>query len=98
MYADRYKVFVHLYDDAGQLIAQTDSEPGGALRPTHTWQPGETVIDRYGVLLPEEAEPGHYTLAVGLYDVADPTNRLNVVLDGVPSGDSLDLEQVELVR
>jgi hypothetical protein len=95
---NRYKVFVHLYDEAGQLVAQTDSEPGGALRPTDTWLPGETVIDRYGVLIPLEVDPGSYTLAVGLYDVADPSSRLVVTLEGAPVGDKLDVTRIELVR
>jgi hypothetical protein len=95
---NRYKVFVHLYDGDGQLVAQTDSEPGGALRPTDTWLPGETVIDRYGVLIPLEVDPGSYTLAVGLYDVADPSSRLVVTLEGAPVGDKLDVTRIELVR
>ena len=96
--SSRYKVFVHLYDDSGQLVAQTDSEPGGALRPTDTWLPDETVIDRYGVVIPPDADAGRYILAVGLYDVAEPSNRLNVVLDGAAVGDRLDLDRSELVR
>jgi mannosyltransferase len=90
----RFKVFVHLYDEAGELIAQTDSEPGATLRPTDTWVPGEQVTDRYGVLVPPEAPAGTYALAVGLYPLADPDDRLPATLDGAPAGDRLNLAQI----
>ena len=92
----RYKVFVHLYDSQGALVAQTDSEPGATLRPTNTWAPGETVVDRYGVLLPDETPPGLYTLSVGLYDIADPQARLPVTQEGVSVGDRLILSLVQV--
>jgi hypothetical protein len=88
---ERYKVFVHLYAPSGRLAAQTDSEPGATLRPTNTWSPGEQIIDRYGVMIPTETPPGEYVLAVGLYPVDDPLDRLPVSLDGVLVGDRLDL-------
>jgi hypothetical protein len=90
-------VFVHVYDAAGRLVAQTDSEPGAALRPTHTWSPGERVVDRYGVVMPPETAPGDYVLAIGLYPVADPNDRLPVVRDGVAVGDRLDLASLLVV-
>ncbi len=64
----RYKVFVHLLDGDGRVVAQTDAEPVGDLHPTSTWVPGERVTDRYGVLLPPDLPPGRYTVAVGMYD------------------------------
>jgi hypothetical protein len=90
----RYKVFVHLYDLRGNIVAQTDSEPGGALRPTDTWSLGEQIVDRYGVLVPQEAEEGQLTVAVGLYEIGDPTKRLIVMREENSMGDRLDLAQV----
>jgi 4-amino-4-deoxy-L-arabinose transferase-like glycosyltransferase len=82
------KVFVHLLNVEGQLVAQRDSEPVGGLRPTSTWRPGEPIVDRYGVLLPEDLPAGEYTLAVGLYH-PDTANRLPVTGDTqAPPGDS----------
>lgn len=73
----RYKVFVHLYADPdAPPPAQHDSEPGGGLAPTLDWTPGQTIIDRHGVLLPPDLPPGDYTLAVGLYEADDPGARL----------------------
>ena len=74
----RYKVFLHLLDKTGQVVAQRDSEPGGNLALTTTWQPGQTIIDNHGILLPVTAPPGDYRLMLGLYDFTDPAARLPV--------------------
>lgn len=85
----RYKVFLHLLAENGQLVAQRDSEPGGALKPTTIWQPGETINDNHGLLIPPDLPPGSYTLILGLYDLADPNARLPIhtqtgALDALP--------------
>jgi 4-amino-4-deoxy-L-arabinose transferase-like glycosyltransferase len=64
----RYKVFMQLLDSYDQVVAQRDSEPVGDSRPTTTWDPGETVLDNHGVLLPPGTPPGDYRRIVGLYD------------------------------
>ena len=76
--AARYKVFLHLVDENGNLAAQRDSEPGSNLKPTTIWPPGETITDNHGLLIPADLPPGEYTLLLGLYDVADPGARLEV--------------------
>jgi hypothetical protein len=63
-----YTVFVHLLDEGGQVRAQRDGVPLGGYRPTTTWEPGELLADRYGLLLPADLPPGEYALAVGMYD------------------------------
>lgn len=61
------KVFVHLYDAGGNLIAQHDSIPALGSRPLSTWQPRETIVDRHGLAVPDRAlRP--LALRVGLYD------------------------------
>jgi uncharacterized membrane protein len=74
----RYKVFLHLVDDQGQIIAQRDSEPGGSLALTTTWQPGETIVDNHGLLVPLSVPDGQYTLLMGLYELGSPSDRLAV--------------------
>ena len=59
---------------------------------TCLWTPGQPVQDNHGLLLPPEAAPGVYQLAVGLYDAEG--NRLPVTLDGAPVGDRLVLAEV----
>ncbi|RME49151.1 MAG: phospholipid carrier-dependent glycosyltransferase [Chloroflexi bacterium] len=63
------KVFVHLYDEAGHLVAQHDALPVNDTRPPTSWQSGETLVDRHGLAL-SEGSAGPLRLAVGLYDPA----------------------------
>jgi hypothetical protein len=82
---NRYKVFLHLLDDNGNLVSQRDSEPGGGLALTTTWQPGAVVLDNHGLLLPSDLPPGSYRLLLGLYDLANPANRLPIL---TPTGET----------
>lgn len=86
----RYKVFVHLVDEHGDIIAQHDAEPD-PVRPTNIWQANEQVTDNHGLLIPANAAPGLYQIAVGLYPIEDPLARLPLILDGTPAGDMLPL-------
>ncbi len=61
-------MFVHLLNANNEKLAQRDGQPVQWMRPTSTWQPGEEIIDRYGLLLPADLPVGSYTIAVGLYD------------------------------
>ena len=66
----RYTVFVHVVDGRDYLWGQRDSEPVGGGRPTTSWRPGETVLDRQGVPILAGTPPGEYMLELGLYDGA----------------------------
>jgi hypothetical protein len=63
-----YKVFVHLYDETGQLRTQVDDFPLHGDAPTESWLPGEVLIDRYTLHLPADLPAATYRLAVGMYD------------------------------
>ncbi len=91
----RYKVFVHLVDAAGVIVAQRDSEPGGGARLTTGWAPGEGVTDLYGLLIPPDTPPGDHVLRVGMYAL-DGGERLPVTLDGQPIGDAIDLMRLHV--
>ncbi|MCL4296464.1 MAG: glycosyltransferase family 39 protein [Anaerolineae bacterium] len=65
-----YTVFVQLLNDAGQVVAQVDSQPLAGAAPTTTWLPGEIVTDPYTLTLPGDLPPGGYRLISGLYDAA----------------------------
>jgi hypothetical protein len=87
----RYKVFVHLYADVNAPpVAQTDSEPGGGLALTTTWEPGRAVPDNHGLFLPPDLPSGPYRLMAGLYDL-ETGERLPVTVGDTISGDRLDL-------
>lgn len=76
--AERYKVFLHLVDENGGIVAQRDSEPGGGLALTTTWRPGEEVVDNHGVLVPLGTAAGEYRLLMGLYEVSEAGTRLGI--------------------
>ncbi len=93
--AERYKVFVHLLDAGGRVVGQRDAEPGGGLRLTTTWQPGEQVADNYGVPVPPGTPPGEYRLEIGMYRLEDGA-RLPASRDGAPLGDHLLLDPIRV--
>ena len=63
-----YRVFVHLVDAAGNIVAQSDAAPAGWARPTTGWLPGEYVLDTHTLTLPATLPAGPLSLRVGLYD------------------------------
>ena len=68
--------FVHLLDESGAIIAQVDRWPAGI--PSNIWAEGQVLIDDYELEIPFEIRPGHYQLAVGLYD-ANSGRRFSVI-------------------
>jgi hypothetical protein len=72
-----YTVFVQLLDEAGQVRAQHDGQPGDGMLITTTWAPGEYVRDRHRLVLPNDLPSGDYRLIVGMY-LPDSGERLAV--------------------
>jgi hypothetical protein len=62
-----YTVFVHVLDSNGQLVAQSDLQPGGGYAPTRSWPIGRPITDRHGVVLPPTLAAGEYQIVIGLY-------------------------------
>jgi len=67
--AARYKVFLHVLDGDNHIVGQRDAEPGGGVRLTTLWQPGEVVADHYGLPIHPATPPGEYRIEVGMYDL-----------------------------
>lgn len=66
--------FVHLYDAAGNLVAQHDAPPAQGYVPWHLWQPEAVIVDRHLVQLPVPRQNAPaLTVAAGLYDPATGT-------------------------
>jgi hypothetical protein len=88
--AQMLKVFVHVMDADGQLVAQHDGIPALWTYSTDRWQVGETVVDFHPVLLETPLPAGSYTIQVGLY--TERSGRI-AVLDpsGELAGDSVTL-------
>jgi hypothetical protein len=72
---DDYTVFVHALA-GGDRVAQQDTRPCDGDCPTDTWQPGQIILDRHQLTLPQHQSSGDQSagagskpdrLAVGLY-------------------------------
>jgi hypothetical protein len=94
---ESYKVFVHLYDQEGNIVAQQDRVPGLGARPTTTWEKGEIVGDRILVPIDSAAPVGEYQLAIGLYDEETGGRLAAYTPDGTRlENDRVLLRQVEV--
>lgn len=87
---DNYKVFIHVLDENGQIVAQADRLPANGLAPTTRWQADDLIRDRYEIVLPAELPSGNYQLQVGLYTEANGRLPIN---DATAEGDALILHQ-----
>ncbi len=73
-----YKVFVHLSSlDDGAIVAQYDGMPRDWTYPTSWWDKDEIITDTI-TLDTSGLSPGHYEVAVGMYN-PDTLERLPVV-------------------
>ncbi len=61
-------IFVHLLDEAGNILAQQDSPPVQGTYPLPVWTPGFIIADEHRLTLPADVPSGPYHLAIGLYD------------------------------
>jgi len=73
-----YRVFIHLVDENGQIVAQSDGEPAAWTRPTTGWLPSEFILDTHNLSL-ENVPSGSYQLNIGMYD---PDTGVRLALDG----------------
>ncbi|MGD1992395.1 MAG: 6-pyruvoyl-tetrahydropterin synthase-related protein, partial [Anaerolineae bacterium] len=66
--AVNYGISLRLLDPAGETRLTFDTQPGYGFLPTSLWRPGEQVVDRYLLALPDDLPRGHgYQLEVVLY-------------------------------
>jgi len=63
-----YKIFVHLLDAGGAVVAQHDGDPAGGHTPATRWQPAELIADTHRLSLPEGLS-GTFELRAGMYEV-----------------------------
>jgi 4-amino-4-deoxy-L-arabinose transferase-like glycosyltransferase len=63
-----YRIFTHLVDAAGALVAQADHIAGADSYPMSLWRPGSLFLNRFEIRVPAGTAPGEYRLVVGLYD------------------------------
>jgi len=61
-------VFVHLVNQAGDLVAQHDGPPLYGHLPVSQWLPGDLVPDVHPITVPTDVVPGSHSLNVGIYE------------------------------
>lgn len=84
------KVFVHVVDAAGRMVAQRDQRPLDGFYPMSEWLPQQLVADAYRLSFPRVPPEEPYTVMVGIYE---PTTgeRYPVTVDGRTYGDAFTL-------
>ena len=83
-----YKVFVHLFDPATEVIvAQNDAMPRQNQYPTSWWAEGEVVSDEIAISV-KDLPQGHYRLALGVYDPQTMDRLAAVGPDGTSIADN----------
>jgi hypothetical protein len=74
-----YTVFIHIVDESGRILLQSDVMPVQNIYPTSLWSEGEYVVDPYRFQLPD----GAAALRIGLY-VQETGERLRLTGDYDP--------------
>lgn len=62
-----YTSYVHVMDEQGNLVAQSDHRPGGVYYPTSLWKRDELLLDTHTVALPRTGGATTYQLWTGMY-------------------------------
>lgn len=65
------KMFIHVVNEAGAVVAQRDLEPQEGKADTSKWQSGDAFQDVHGLPLPAGLLPGRYRVEIGIYNVGD---------------------------
>ena len=88
--AVEYTTFVHVVSAAGETVAQLDRPPFDGFGHTRLWRPGQRLVDRWKIPLPDDLSAGNYTLLIGMYTAE--SGRLQRTRDGaVVGGDAIEL-------
>jgi hypothetical protein len=87
-----YRVFVHLVDEEGALLVQSDAEPANWTRPTTGWLSGEYIVGTHKLSPPTGEFDGPFALRIGLYD---PVTQQRLTTS---TGDFLQLELGQINR
>lgn len=63
-----HRISVRLVDRAGEIMASADRRPVAWTSPTTDWTPGTFVLDRHGLLIPDDTAPGLHRIEIVFYD------------------------------
>lgn len=79
--AANYQVFVHLLDQSGAIVTQSDKLHPGDF-PTTRWPLDRLVTDPHLLILPPDLPAGEYHVLVGLYDRGTGIRNMLLNSDG----------------
>lgn len=85
-------VFAHLLSDPSTLLAQGDE----LAVMTHTVLPGDIFLQRHTIPIPADAPAGSYPLSVGVYARDGQSPPLQVMVDGQPQGERVELQSISI--
>ena len=77
-------IFVHLLDDAGNLLGQVDGAPYQNRYPTSAWRAGQIIEDRRGLSEAVADLAAVERVAIGVYDPASGVRLPAMDADGEP--------------
>jgi len=66
--AQDYKTFVHVLDETGQLVFQSDRLPLNTRLPMTRWAVGQPLRDAHAMVAPRALTSSRYRVVVGVYD------------------------------
>jgi len=89
-----YDLFVQLLAPDGHLVQGMDGPPQFGARSTSRWEPGEMVVDRRAMVVPEGSPGGTYRVIAGFYDRAGRQPVLDSA--GQVSGTYVELGTVQV--
>lgn len=79
--------FIHLVDENGTLVTQSDHPPLDGAYPTSLWQPGDVVRDSYQLRVTDGTTCGACRLAIGMYN---PQTQQRLPVYGESEGTRLE--------
>ncbi|RMG66095.1 MAG: hypothetical protein D6709_00835 [Chloroflexi bacterium] len=82
------RLFVHLFDAAGNFIGQDDGPPFNGARRTQSLRPGQWVRQVHTIRTGAALQPGVYHLRAGIYTAAT-LRRWPATQNGVPAPDDV---------
>lgn len=85
--------FVHLLDAWGHRWSQLEADA----YPAEQWAPGDVIIQRVDLPLPDGLPPGGYRLRVGLFDEQSGARLPRLDTEGRYAGDAALIEEVTVV-
>jgi hypothetical protein len=63
-----FRESLRLVSESGAIAAQQDNVPQGGFLAAANWQPGGTLLDHIGLIVPKTTPPGDYTAQIVIYD------------------------------